>query len=95
MSITRNLHLGAHGPSPYDAVLTILRDGRHAPRLQLSFGEPVRPGRPGERPYYHHFTNLLLTADDARALGEALLDHAAALTTEQYADYLRLGGAPC
>ena len=95
MSITRNLHLGAHGPSPYDAVLTILRDGRHEPRLQLSLGEPVRPGRPGERPYYHHFTNLLLTADDARALGDELLRHAAALTAEEDAAIVRIGGDSC
>ena len=95
MSITRHLRLGQHGPRPYDALLTVVRDGRHKPRLQLSFGEPVRHGPPAERPYYHHFTNLLLTADDARALGDELLHHAAALAAEEAAAIVRIGGDSC
>lgn len=95
MSTTRNLRLGQHCPRPYSALLTVVRDGRHEPRLQLSFGEPVRHGRPGERPYHPPFTNLLLTADDARALGDELLRHAAALTAEEDAAIVRIGGAAC
>ena len=95
MSTTRNLHLGQHCARPYSALLTLVRDGRHEPRLQLSFGEPVRHCLPGERPYYHHFTNLLLTADDARALGDELLRHAAALTAEEDAAIVRIGGESC
>ena len=95
MSTTRNLRLGSHGPRPYDALLCLVRDGRHAPRLQLSFGEPARLGGPGERPYYHHFTNLLLTADDARALGDELLRHAAAIAAEEAAAIVRIWGDSC
>ena len=88
---TVRIDLGQSCPHPFTALLTTQApNGRRPATVQVMIGEPLAAASQAA-PYHRAVVHLLLTESDARALGNALLEQAAALRDEY--EMFRLGGA--